>query len=102
MGEVHLDTSILIDLLEKEPIEKLVKLTRSYELKISSIVYFEFMVGAYRLKRRELKELVTKFVEVLPVTVEVADKAAEIEAELMRKGTPLDPRPPTCSFASSY
>ncbi len=92
MVEVHLDTDALIDLLEKEPISKIIELAVRYELKISAVVYFEFMVGAYRVKRLDLRTLVNKYFEVLPVTREVADKAARIESELMEKGELLEAR----------
>ena len=92
MVEVHLDTDALIDLLEKEPLSKVIELAVRYELKISAVVYFEFMVGAYRVKRLDLRTLVNKYFEVLPVTREVADKAARIESELMEKGELLEAR----------
>lgn len=92
MVEVHLDTDALIDLLEKEPLSKIIELAVRYELKISAVVYFEFMVGAYRVKRLDLRTLVNKYFEVLPVTREVADKAARIESELMEKGELLEAR----------
>ncbi|RLE92470.1 MAG: hypothetical protein DRJ46_00830 [Thermoprotei archaeon] len=92
MVEVHLDTDALIDLLEKEPLSKIIELAVRYDLKISAVVYFEFMVGAYRVKRLDLRTLVNKYFEVLPVTREVADKAARIESELMEKGELLEAR----------
>jgi len=92
MVEVHLDTVALIDLLEKEPLSKIIELAVRYDLKISAVVYFEFMVGAYRVKRLDLRTLVNKYFEVLPVTREVADKAARIESELMEKGELLEAR----------
>ena len=92
MVEVHLDTSVLIDLLEKEPLSKIVELAVRYDLKISAVVYFEFMIGAYRVNRSDLRGLVNEYFDVLPVTREVADKAAYIESELMERGELLEAR----------
>ena len=44
------------------------------------------------VKRLDLRTLVNKYFEVLPVTREVADKAARIESELMEKGELLEAR----------
>ncbi|MEM2135626.1 MAG: type II toxin-antitoxin system VapC family toxin [Candidatus Jordarchaeaceae archaeon] len=92
MGKIHLDTDVLIELIEKTPIEKILATALDHELKISPIVFFEFMVGAYRTNRHDLKSLLLKHLVLTSLTPEIADKAASIEAELMNKGTPLDPR----------
>jgi predicted nucleic acid-binding protein len=92
MGKIHLDTNVLIELLQKTPVEKLLATALDNELKISPIVFFEFMVGVYRINRHDLKPLLLKHFILTTLTPEIADKAASIEAELMDKGTPLDPR----------
>ena len=56
------------------------------------IVYFEFMTGAYRCNRVYYGAILREFLKVIPLTIEIAEKAAEIEAELMKNGCPLDPR----------
>ncbi|HDD63762.1 MAG TPA: type II toxin-antitoxin system VapC family toxin [Thermoprotei archaeon] len=92
MVEVHLDTDVLIDLIERKPLNEIISLMERYDFKISAVVFFEFMVGVYRTGRTYLKPLILNYIEVLPITREIADKSAEIEAELMKRGEPIDAR----------
>lgn len=92
MGKVMIDTSVLIELLEKEPLERLEKLATSYEFYISGIVVFEFLVGIYRTGKIKLKELLEEFFVIIPVTYDIITKAAQIEADLMKVGKMLEPR----------
>ena len=92
MGEINLDTNILIDLIERKPIDKIIALASKYDLKISIIVYFEFMVGAYKIKKSQLKNIILKYIEPIPITIEIADLAAKVEAKLIDEGMMLDPR----------
>jgi len=92
MGEIHLDTDILIDLLEKYGKQFIIDLLSRYDLKVSSIVYYEFCIGVYRTGREYLKKLVDKYFKIIPFSREVADKTAEIQAELMDKGMLMDHR----------
>ena len=78
MGKIHLDTNVLIELLQKTPIEKLLATALDNELKISPIVFFEFMVGVYRINRHDLKSLLLKHFVLTSLTPEIADKAASI------------------------
>jgi hypothetical protein len=92
MGEIHLDTDILIDLLEKYDKQLIIDLLLSYDLKISSIVYYEFCIGIYRTGMKYLKSFINKYFEVIPFSREIADKTAEIQAELMDRGMLMDHR----------
>ncbi len=92
MNEVHLDTDVLIDLLEKGDPKKIISLMEKYDLKICAVVYFEFMTGAYKTDQGYLKNLLKKYFGVLPISIEAADCAAKIEADLMNRGDALDPR----------
>lgn len=92
MDEIIIDTDVLIDLLEKESKDRLFTLITRYTLCIPVIVYFEFMTGAYRCNRIYYGAILKKFLKVIPLTIEIAEKAAEIEAKLMEDGCPLDPR----------
>ncbi|MHA1609515.1 MAG: type II toxin-antitoxin system VapC family toxin [Candidatus Njordarchaeales archaeon] len=92
MGEIMIDTDILIMILEKASLKTLEGLLEKYELYISGIVAFEFLVGVYRTNKKILKELLEKYFTIVPITYEIIVKAAEIEADLMRSGQMIDPR----------
>jgi len=87
-----IDTDILIMILEKASLKTLEGLLEKYELYISGIVAFEFLVGVYRTNKKILKELLEKYFTIVPITYEIIVKAAEIEADLMRSGQMIDPR----------
>ncbi|RLE73770.1 MAG: type II toxin-antitoxin system VapC family toxin [Thermoprotei archaeon] len=87
-----IDTNILIKLLEKVPLDKLEELVAQYDVYISGIVAFEFLVGVYRTGKIELKELLEKYFAIVPLTYDIIVKSAEIEAELMKQGKMLEPR----------
>jgi len=87
-----IDTNILIKLLEKVPLDKLEELVAQYDVYISGIVAFEFLVGVYRTGKTELKELLEKYFAIVPLTYDIIVKSAEIEAELMKQGKMLEPR----------
>lgn len=92
MGKIMIDTNILIKLLEKVPLDKLEELVAQYDVYISGIVAFEFLVGVYRTGKIELKELLEKYFAIVPLTYDIIVKSAEIEAELMKQGKMLEPR----------
>jgi len=92
MGEIHLDTDILIDLLERYDVQNIMDLLLNYNIKLSSIVYYEFCIGVYRTGREYLKKLIDKYFDVIPLSREIADKAAEIQAKLMSSGELIDHR----------
>ena len=92
MGKIMIDTDILIMILEKASLKTLEGLLEKYELYISGIVAFEFLVGVYRTNKKILKELLEKYFTIVPITYEIIVKAAEIEADLMRSGQMIDPR----------
>lgn len=92
MGKIMIDTNILIKLLEKVPLDKLEELVAQYDVYISGIVAFEFLVGVYRTGKTELKELLEKYFAIVPLTYDIIVKSAEIEAELMKQGKMLEPR----------
>ena len=79
-------------ILEKASLKTLEGLLEKYELYISGIVAFEFLVGVYRTNKKILKELLEKYFTIVPITYEIIVKAAEIEADLMRSGQMIDPR----------
>ena len=92
MGEIHLDTDVLIDLIERYDLEYIERLMVRHELKISSIVYYEFCIGVYRVGKIYLKNIIENYLEIIPFSGDIADKAAEIQAQLMREGKPMDHR----------
>jgi len=92
VGKIMIDTNILIKLLEKVPLDKLEELVAQYDVYISGIVAFEFLVGVYRTGKTELKELLEKYFAIVPLTYDIIVKSAEIEAELMKQGKMLEPR----------
>jgi len=92
VGKIMIDTNILIKLLEKVPLDKLEELVAQYDVYISGIVAFEFLVGVYRTGKIELKELLEKYFAIVPLTYDIIVKSAEIEAELMKQGKMLEPR----------
>ncbi|ETZ22854.1 type II toxin-antitoxin system VapC family toxin [Pedobacter sp. V48] len=81
------DTCILIEHLRaKDKITtKLFRITGEYDLYISSVVTYELFIGAPTPERqKEIIEL-TKGMTALPLTDEVAMKAAEIYQNLKKK-----------------
>ena len=92
MGKILLDTDVLIYILEKADKSFLEKIIREYDFYISVITYFEFLVGAYRTNKLFLKDLLENNFFIIPITEEIADKGAKMQAKLMEKGTPIDPR----------
>jgi len=87
-----IDTSVLIYLLEKAPIEKLVELYRNNDLYVPAIVAFEFLVGVFRTRKLKLKDLLEQYFTIVPITYDIIVRASEIEAKLMERGAMLDPR----------
>ena len=92
MGEVHLDTDILIELIEKYNLDTIEDIMATYDLKISSIVYYEFCIGAYRTNKLYLKDIIDRYIDVVPFTKEIAEKTAQIQAKLLMEGTAIDHR----------
>lgn len=99
--KVLLDTDTLsLYFKQNAQVDKKVKryLRRYGNLSISSITYFEYMRGLRELEQhapRRAKEKIEvyraflKKIEVLPLTVQVAEKAAEISDNLRRRGEPI-------------
>ena len=83
MGKILLDTDILIYILEKADKSFLEKIIGEYDLYISVITYFEFLVGAYRTNKLFLKDLLESNFFIIPITEEIADKAAKMQACLL-------------------
>ena len=92
MGKIMIDTNILIRLLEKEPLSRLEELSLKFDFYISTVVAFEFLVGVYRTGKMRLKRILEENFMIVPITYEITEKAAEIEAELMRVGKIMEPR----------
>ncbi len=92
MGKIMIDTNILIRLLEKEPLSRLEELLLKFDFYISTVVAFEFLVGVYRTGKMRLKRILEENFMIVPITYEITEKAAEIEAELMRVGKIMEPR----------
>ncbi|MHA1665175.1 MAG: type II toxin-antitoxin system VapC family toxin [Candidatus Njordarchaeales archaeon] len=92
MGKIMIDTDVLIDLLEKKPISILRNLSMKYDFYVSGIVAFEFLTGIYKTKKLKLKKILENNFNIVPISYEIIDLAAEIEAGLMEQGKMLDPR----------
>ena len=87
-----INTNILIRLLEKEPLNRLEELALKFDFYISAIGAFEFLVGVFRTGKMQLKRFLQENFIVVPITYEITEKAAEIEADLMRTGRIIEPR----------
>ncbi len=96
-----LDTSYLIDLVRGRP--QAIELARRMDeekayIAISVVTYHEYMLGVYLSHWREKNRLIEKLrqaevelarFDVLPYTIDIAKKTAEILAHLLKEGKPL-------------
>ena len=53
----------------KYDILSIINLLLKYDLKLSSIVYYEFCIGVYIVSRKYLKEIVDKYFGVVPLGI---------------------------------
>lgn len=95
MEKLCLDTDFLVGLLrgKKDCIEFSKKAEDIYSMVTTIINVFELFVGAYKSKNQEnlnkTRELINSL-EVLMIDKTIAEKAAEISADLERQGMPID------------
>lgn len=92
MGEVLIDTDVLIWLIEEAHEDVLQAVALEFDLCVSAVTVFEFLTGVFRCQKKQLVELLERHFKTIPVTHEIAKKAAEIEADLMRRGETMAPR----------
>lgn len=95
MKPALVDTDILSEFLRGTPqvVENAEKYLQSYDaLNFSIITYYEILNGLlYKDAKKQLKKF-TDFAElnkVLPLTISAASQAAEIYADLKKKGQPI-------------
>lgn len=95
---ILLDTSTLIDLLEDcKSVVDIVSRESGGRIAISAVTLGEIKIGFYRLLSKENSEKKQKFdrmlknnlLIVLPFDEAIANKYAEIQADLLGKGQPL-------------
>lgn len=88
---IIIDTSILIDYFRKQDKEKtaLIKLAKSYDLSISAITEFEWLVGFKDDLLTFGKEII-KNIEIINFDSKSAEKAREIFNKLKKKNKLID------------
>jgi len=92
-----LDTTFLIDLLNgKIVLNKVEELEKNFKLFTTELNAFELFVGVFFLEQRKQKELMEKAaellgrLEILNLDRKASMKAAEISANLIKKGKTIE------------
>lgn len=89
------DTDILSEFLRGNPkiIEKVEEYLNEYDsINLSIITYYEILNGLlYKDAKKQLKKFIDfiDFNKVLPLTITAATQAAQVYADLRRKGSPI-------------
>lgn len=82
------DTDVLIDYLEGRGLgaEAVFQALRRDELQTTTINYFELLAGAHRRRQQESILALLESIQVLPLDVDAALRAAELHRQLERSG----------------
>jgi len=82
------DTDVLIDYLEGRGLgaEAVFQALRRDELQTTTINYFELLAGARRRRQQESILALLESIQVLPLDVDAARRAAEVRQQLERSG----------------
>jgi predicted nucleic acid-binding protein len=82
------DTDVLIDYLEGRPpgAEAVFQALRRDQLQTTTINYFELLAGARRRRQQGSVRALLESIQVLPLDVDAARKAAEVRQQLERSG----------------
>jgi predicted nucleic acid-binding protein len=82
------DTDVLIDYLEgrRPGAEAVFQALRLDQLQTTTISYFELLAGARRRRQQESVLALLESIQVLPLDVDAARKAAEVHQQLERSG----------------
>jgi predicted nucleic acid-binding protein len=82
------DTDVLIDYLEGRSLgaEAVFQALRRDELQTTTINYFELLAGARRRRQQESILALLESIQVLPLDVDAARRAAEVRQQLERSG----------------